>query len=104
MESNMTLQKRKLVTIVTEEIIESLLMPDLKKLGAHGYTVTEARGEGARGVRSADWGHSQNIRIEVICDSNTAETIVDYLKQNYYQNYAMIVFVHDVEVTRPDKF
>jgi nitrogen regulatory protein PII len=100
----MTLQKRKLVTIVTEEIIESILISDLKELGAHGYTVTDARGEGARGIRSADWGYSRNIRIEVICDGGTADKIVDHLVKQYYKNYAMIVFVSDVEVTRPEKF
>ncbi len=100
----MNLKKRKLVTIVTEAILESILIPDMKNLGVHGYTVTEARGEGARGVRSADWRYSQNIRIEVICDEKTADRIIEHVTANYYKNYAMILFLQEVEVTRPEKF
>ena len=46
---------RKLVTVVTEAALESSLTKDVEKLGARGYTITEARGSGGRGVRMSDW-------------------------------------------------
>lgn len=95
---------RKLLTIVTEAGIEHLLVEEIERLGAHGYTVTDARGKGNRGVRGADWATTSNVRIEVICDKGTADAIVDHLRENYYDNYAMILFLVDVVVMRPEKF
>ena len=95
---------RKLVTIVTEAALESALARDIEHLGAHGYTITDARGKGSRGVRSAGWDSSSNIRMEVVCGATTADAICQHLEQNYYANYSMIVFVIDVDVLRKDKF
>ena len=46
---------RKLVTIITEAVLEGELCDFLADLGASGYTVTNAWGSGSRGVRSAGW-------------------------------------------------
>lgn len=96
--------KRKIVTIVTEAAIESQLLKDLEDLKATGYTITDARGKGSRGVRNAGWETSGNIRIEVICDTALADKIANYVKDKYYENYAMVIFMSDVIVLRPDKF
>jgi hypothetical protein len=95
---------RKLLTIITEAAIESLLVKDIENLGAHGYTVSDARGKGNRGARNSAWDASGNIRIEVVCDSAIADAIAAYLQIHYYDNYAMILFVTDVAVLRPEKF
>ena len=95
---------RKLLTIVTESALEGVLLQRLERLGAQGYTVTEARGKGRRGVRKARWDQSSNIRVEVVCDTTTAERIVAYLQENYYDDYAMVLFLTDVEVLRSEKF
>lgn len=95
---------RKLVTIVTEASIEHKLTSELEGLGAHGYTITDARGKGARGVRDANFEFEANIRIEVICDDVVAQAICVHLREHYFDNYAMIWFMSDVEVLRPTKF
>jgi hypothetical protein len=100
----MPTEARKLVTIVTEAVVERRLVDDLKLLGAHGYTISDARGEGSRGVRSAGWEASSNIRVEVVCDPRTAEAIAAHLRANYYADYAMILYFSDVGVLRPEKF
>jgi nitrogen regulatory protein PII len=97
-------ETRKLVTIIAEAALERRLVEDLKQLGAHGYTITDARGEGARGVRNASWEASSNIRLEVICDATLADTITAHLQAHYYAHYAMILFLSDVGVLRPEKF
>ncbi|GBD33656.1 Membrane-associated protein [bacterium HR33] len=94
----------KLVTIITEAVIEKELIQELTGLGVSGYTITDARGKGHRGVRTTGWEHGANIRVEVVCDETLARAIADRLKERYYQNYAMILFVSDVEVLRPEKF
>jgi nitrogen regulatory protein PII len=95
---------RKLVTIIMEARVETLITRDLTRLGAHGYTVTEARGMGARGVRAANWEADRNIRIEVLCKEEIGRAVLDHLYAEYFENYAMVAFLQDVEVLRPEKF
>jgi hypothetical protein len=95
---------RKLLTIVTEAAVEGTLLRDIERLGGNGYTITDARGKGGRGVRNAGWEASSNIRIEVVCDTATAATIASYLQTHYYDNYAMILFMSNIDVLRPEKF
>lgn len=100
----MTFKQRKLLTIVTESFLEERLAADAKRLGARGYTACEARGEGQRGTRSGDWEASRNLRMEIVCGEEVAHAIVAHLIRHYYADYAMIVYLADVEVIRPDKF
>ena len=100
----MTLEQRKLLTIVTEAALEHELIGEIERLGAHGHTITDARGKGGRGIRNAGWNLSANIRIEVVCSAETAHAIAAALRERYYDNYAMILFIGDVEVLRPEKF
>ena len=95
---------RTLLTIVTEAALEGTLIRDIERLGAHGHTITDARGKGGRGVRNACWEASANIRLEVVCDAEKAGAIATYLQEHYYDDYAMILFVSDVKVLRPEKF
>ena len=100
----MQTKHRKLLTIVTEALLEQRMVRELERLGARGYTITDARGKGGRGIRDAGWESSGNIRIEVVCESATATAIAAHLQDQYYDNSAMILFIGDVEVLRPGKF
>lgn len=95
---------RKLLTLVCEATLEPLLTHDLPALGAHGYTITDARGRGDHGERDGAWTADANIRIEVICDEATARAIVAFVQERYYANYGMVAWLSDVEVLRPAKF
>ena len=96
--------RRKLLTVITESALEKDLCADLDKWGAHGYTVTDARGKGHQGSREASWDLSGNIRVEVVCTEEAASTIAEHLQGKYYAHYAMILYLSDVEVLRPGKF
>ncbi|MDJ0652588.1 MAG: hypothetical protein QNJ40_00420 [Xanthomonadales bacterium] len=95
---------RKLLTVVTEAALEARLCEALDDLGATGYTIVNARGRGSRGVRQADWSTSGNIRLEVICDEERAAEIATYLRDRYFDNFLMIIYISDVQVLREDKF
>lgn len=95
---------KKLVTIVTEQRIEKAIVALVKSSGAHGYTLTDARGEGSRGIRSGSWDEASNIRIEVVCENSIAENIAKNLQEKFYADYAMILFISDVETIRDEKF
>ena len=96
--------RRRLLTIITESSLETKLTRIIEQLGAHGYTITDARGKGSSGEREADWDADSNIRIEVICSTSTAEAIAAYMQEKYYDDFAMIIYMHDVDVLRPTKF
>ena len=93
-----------LLTIFTESTLEHVLIKDMDRLGIRGHTISDARGKGSRGVRDAAWDESKNIRIEVLCARQQAETLLAHLQQRYYSNYAMVAYLSEVEVLRPEKF
>lgn len=94
----------KLLTIYTEAALESSLIDDIEEHGAVGYTITNARGSGSSGARTAAWDANSNIRVEIICDQEMATSFAKYLQKTYYDNYAMVTFTSDIEVLRPEKF
>ncbi|WP_395764124.1 P-II family nitrogen regulator [Stutzerimonas balearica] len=95
---------RTLLTVICEAALEHKLVADLQALGAPGWTLSDARGSGSRGVRSAGWDTDANIRLEVICSREIAERIAAHLEQRYYENFAMVCYLAEVEVLRPEKF
>jgi hypothetical protein len=95
---------RRLLTIITEAALERELLAEFDTLGVRGYTITDARGRGGRGTRKSRWAHEGNIRVEVVCEPSLAERVAGRLRERYYDDYAMILFMQDVSVLRPDKF
>ena len=95
---------RRLLTIVTEAVLERELVTEIEALGVRGYTITDARGKGSRGQRRSDWAQEGNIRVEVVCEAELAERVAGHLRDRYYDHYAMVLFLQDVSVLRPDKF
>lgn len=95
---------RKLLTITAEASLEALLANDIEHFGAHGYTIIDARGKGAHGMRSARWEADRNIHIEIICDQQTADGILNHLQERYFKHYAVVAYMTDVQVLRPEKF
>ncbi len=47
--------RRSLLTVICEASIESLVAADARRLGAHGYTASDARGWGQHGQRDVAW-------------------------------------------------
>ena len=101
---SMTMHPKQLVVILCEAVLEPALIDDCERLGAHGYTIGDARGGGSRGRRGATWEADRSIRMEVMCDAATAEAIVGHLHQRYFAHYAMTVYTASIGVLRPEKF
>lgn len=93
----------KLVTIVTERILEDRLLRALDRLGAKGYTLTQATGRGSRGVRASEW-EGPDTRIESLVSPEVADAIVAHVAETFFEHYAVIVYVQDAEVVRGDKY
>jgi len=99
----MKLDSMKRVTIISEALIAERIQEDLLRLGASGYTTTKAEGRGSRGVRASQW-EGRNEKIETVVTPKVAEKIFEALLANYFENFAVIAYVHDVEVIRGEKF
>lgn len=92
-----------LVTIVAEAVVEQRLLRDLRDVGAHGWTVTAARGEGPRNRRVGDL-EGGNVRIETLVSHTTADAIMAKLAADWFPHYAVVAWVSDVEVAREDRY
>jgi len=92
-----------LVTIVVEALLEPRITRDLRTLGVRGFTVTEARGDGARGFRTGDV-EGANVRIETIVHPDLAVQILAHVEEQYFAHYALIVWVSEVGVLRGEKY
>ena len=93
----------KLVTIVTERILEDRLLRKVQELGAKGYTLTQVTGNGSRGVRSSEWV-GPDTQIQTLVNKEVASAIVEYVSENYFEHYAVIVYVQDADVVRGQKY
>ena len=93
----------RLVTIVAESVLLGRLPGELLALGASGWTICDARGDGSRGMRTGPLP-GENIRIEVLVSGVVAERILDMLAADYFPNFAVVAWVSDVHVVRGDKY
>lgn len=99
----MKVHKMKLVTIIAEDELEARIVADIKACGATGYTSWNVRGAGLYGPRTSAW-EGENVQIETIADPDTAEKICEVLSRAYFDHFAIILFVADADVLRPDHF
>ncbi|WP_298819479.1 P-II family nitrogen regulator [Chloroflexus sp.] len=99
----MELTTVKLVTIIAEAVLEERILHDLRQLGARGYTIGLARGEGTRGIHASDW-EGKNLRIETLVAPEIADQILQHLATHYFPHFAVIAYTTDVQVVRGTKF
>jgi nitrogen regulatory protein P-II 2 len=91
------------VTIVAEAFLEERILREIRERGARGFTLTEARGEGSRGVRASEW-EGRNVRIETLVSPEAAELILAHVAEAYFPHFAVVAWVEAVEVVRGDKY
>lgn len=95
---------KKLLVIIGEAALEKRLIADARRLGAHGYTISDVRGGGERGDREARWEADRSIEMKVICDEAVAAELARHVLAAYAPHYALTLFTTDVGVFRPQKF
>lgn len=99
----MKLTSLKLLVIIAEVVLEEQILLEIKNLGAKGYTLSEVRGEGSRGIRTSEW-ERKNIKIETMVSPEVADDILTCLSEKYFSDYAVTVYVYDVGVARGEKY
>ncbi len=90
------------VTIVAEAVLESRLIAAIRDVGARGWTLTEVRGEGSRGVRASEW--EGNVKIETLVPSAVADRLLAVLARDFFPNFAVVAYADRVRVVRGEKY
>nr|WP_296750385.1 transcriptional regulator [Thioalkalivibrio sp.] len=94
----MTSQPMTLLIIISETVLEDILIDEIMDLGAKGYTITDARGRGTHGTRAGRWTQGGNIRIEIVGNAALCERIVQRLQSAYEQDYGLLMYTAPVEL------
>jgi nitrogen regulatory protein P-II 2 len=95
---------RQLLVIITEAALEKRLVQDVKRLGAHGYTVFDVRGGGAGPDREGMLEADRTIHMEVVCEQVVADQIAHHVLTTYAVHYSVTMYFADVQVLRPGKY
>jgi nitrogen regulatory protein P-II 2 len=91
----------KLVTIVGENVIMEDIAKEGMDLGATGYTMSEVVGQGSRSARNVIvTGEAKTLKVEFVVPVEVAHEILKHVSDTYFEYYACIAWLSDVEVVR----
>lgn len=91
------------LTLIAEAVLERRLLDLLRDGGARGWTISEARGEGTRGIRASDW-EGRNVRIETLIPEALAERLLAEIAERFFAEFAIVAFIDEVRVARGSKY
>lgn len=100
----MKLYNVKLLTIVCEILAQKNVIEILEEHKVSGYTVYEAEGNGAKGIRGKGFKNEKNVKIETILTQKTAEKVIEAILSTLISDFAIIFYLNDVQVARTEKF
>lgn len=94
----------KLLTVTCEILAQNNILDILNKHGITGYTLYEVDGNGSKGIRGQGLKNEKNIKIEIISTEAKLKDIVEEITCSLFSDFAIIVYLSDVQVLRPEKF
>ncbi len=95
---------RQLLVVFTEAVLERRLIADLRRAGAHGWTVHDVRGGSEHATREGHWEADRMIELKVICEQAVAERLAAQWLADYAPHYGLALYFADVAVLRPEKY
>lgn len=99
----MKTSKFMLVTVIAEPILASKISLEMQQHGSTGITNTEVKGEGSKHLHSGEIP-GDKMKMECVVDQVSAKKIMKHIAEKYFENYSVIVYAHEVEVVRYQKF
>jgi nitrogen regulatory protein PII len=100
----MKLYNVKLLTVICEILAQKNVIDILNKHNITGYTSYEVEGNGARGLRGQGLKNEKNVKVEVIMQKETLQDVVEEIARTLFTNFAIVLYVSDVDVLRTEKF
>jgi nitrogen regulatory protein PII len=83
---------------------QNLVKDILKKHRITGYTSYEVGGMGDSGIRGQGLPEEKNVKIEVVLTEESAEKVVEEISRTMFSDYAIILYLSDIQVARMEKF
>ena len=93
----------KRLVIIGDNHVEYRLVSEIHNSWGYRLHLLLRPWSGSKGYAAKARG-TRKHKIEVIATPELAEKILEHVAKHYFDNYAMIAFIHDVEVLRGDKF
>ena len=100
----MKLYNVKLLTVTCEILAQKNIIEILKKHEITGYTTFEVEGNGARGLSGQGLKNEKNVKVEVIMREEKLSDVMEEISRTMFANFAIVLYVSDVGVLRPEKF
>ena len=100
----MRLHPVKLLTVTCEILAQKNVLQILKNHDIPGYTTYEVDGNGARGLRGQGFKNEKNVKVEVVLREDKLSGVVEEISRTLFADYAIILYVSDVGIVRPEKF
>jgi len=100
----MKLYNVKLLTVTCEILAQKNVLNIFDKHQVSGYTIYEVEGNGAKGIRGKGFKNEKNVKIEVILPENKLQDVAEEITRTLFSDYAIILYVGDIKVLRPEKF
>ena len=100
----MKLYPVKLLTITCEILAQKNIIELLNKHDITGYTTYEVDGNGDRGIRGQGLKNEKNVKVEIIMREEKLQTVVEEISRTLFANFAIVLYVSDIEVVRTEKF
>lgn len=100
----MKLYNVKLLTITCEILAQKNILEILKNHKITGYTTYEVDGDGTRGLRGQGFKNEKNVKVEVIMHEEKLSDVVEEISRTLFANFAIVLYVSDIGVLRPEKF
>ncbi len=94
----------KLLTVTCEILAQNNILEIISRHGVTGYTLYEVSGNGSKGVRGQGFKNEKNVKIEIISTEARLKDIVEEITRSLFSDFAIIVYLSDVQVLRPEKF
>jgi nitrogen regulatory protein PII len=98
----MRLHTMKNIVIIAAVSLKDEILRTLEAANVHHYTLFDVVGKGEH--TSKDAAESQNIRIESIVSAHVMDEVIERFHHELTGDKAAILYVHDVEVMRHQKF
>ena len=100
----MKLYNIKLLTITCEILAQNNIIEILNKHDITGYTTYEVNGNDAHEIRGQGLKIEKNVKVEIIMREEKLQDVVEEISRTLFANFAIVLYVSDVDVVRTEKF
>ena len=101
----MRFHRAKMLSVTCEILARKSVIEILERHGIKSYTTYDVDGSGSSGIRGRGLQNEKNAKVEVITgDENRLHDAAEEISRTLFADYAIVLYVSDVGVLRPEKF